>query len=132
MIPEDFHAWLPTAHHKIPELAEYIDEFLSLDLSTKTYYPRRYPRLLYIWGHSYEFDRDDNWDLIEKYCEKLSAKSDEIWFATNIDIYEYVTAYKSLIYSADGHRVYNPSLLTMWIDVDGETYTIKPGETIKI
>ena len=131
LLPDDFHTWLPSAHHTNPELTNYIDEFLSIDMSTKTYYPRRHPRLLYIWGHSYEFDRDDNWYLIENCCEKLS-KSDEIWFATNIDLYEYVTAYKSLIYSADGHKVYNPSLLTIWIDVDGNLFTIKPGETIEI
>ena len=49
---------------------------------------------------------------------------------TNIEIYDYVQAYKSLRYSADGHRIYNPTLLTLWLDAEGEIYSIKPGEEI--
>lgn len=131
-LPEDFHAWMPTAHHNNPKIMEYIDEFLNLDISTKAYHARRIPRLFYIWGHSYEFDRNDNWEHIEKICEKFAAKSDGLWFATNIEIYEYVEAYKSLRYSADGSMIYNPTLLTVWLDVQGKLYSIKSGETIRI
>lgn len=131
MLPDDFHAWMPSAHHGNPRLMEYIDKFLSLDISPKAYHARRTPRLLYIWGHSYEFDRNDNWELAEKMCEKLSG-NDELWYATNIEIYDYVQAYKSLRYSADGHMVYNPTLITVWMDVDSVLYSIKPGETITI
>ena len=129
MLPEDFHAWTPSAHHTNPEIMEFIDEFLKLDISTKMYLPRRVPRLLYIWGHSFEFDNNNNWELIEEICRKL-ADNDEIWYATNIEIYDYVQAYKSLRYSADGHRIYNPTLLTLWFDAEGEIYSIKPGEEI--
>lgn len=130
-LPSDFHAWMPTAHHNNPKVMEFIDEFLALDTSEKVYHTRRYPRLMYIWGHSFEFDRDDNWGHIEEICKKL-ANNDEIWYATNIEICDYVQAYKSLRYSADGHRVYNPTLLTIWLDVDGRLYSIKSGETICI
>ncbi len=131
MLPSDFHAWLPTAHHKNPKIMEFIEEFLNIDISTKAYHARRVSRLFYIWGHSYEFDRDDNWDHIEEIC-KLLANNDEIWYATNIEIYDYVQAYKSLRYSADGHIIYNPTLLTVWMDVDGKLYSIEPGQTIRI
>lgn len=131
LLPADFHAWMPTAHHDNPQIMEFIDEFLNLDISTKVYPARRMPRLMYIWGHSHEFDRNDNWSHIEEICEKL-ANNDEIWYATNIEIYDYVQAYKSLRYSADGNKVYNPTLITIWIDVRGELYNIKPGETISI
>jgi len=131
MLPADFHAWMPTAHHNNPRIMEFIDEFLKLDISTKTYHARRVPRLMYIWGHSHEFDRNDNWDHMEDICKKL-ANNDEIWYATNIEIYDYVEAYKSLKYSADGHRIYNPTLFTMWLDVDGTLYSVKSGETICI
>ena len=131
MLPADFHAWMPTAHHNNPRIMEFIDEFLKLDISTKAYHARRVPRLMYIWGHSYEFDRNDNWEHMEDICKKLS-NNDEIWYATNIEIYDYVTAYKSLRYSADGHMIYNPTLFTIWLDVDGTLYSIKSGETICI
>ena len=131
MLPEDFYNWVPTAHHNDPKIWEYIDTFLSWDISEGAYHARRVPRLLYIWGHSYEFDRDDNWDHAEAICERLSGK-DELWYATNIEIYDYVEAYRSLRYSADGHLVYNPTLYTVWFDVDSRLYSITPGETLRI
>ncbi|MBQ6894265.1 MAG: hypothetical protein IJN40_02070 [Clostridia bacterium] len=131
LLPDDFYAWMPTAHHTNPKIMEYIEEFLKLDLSTKTYHARRYPRLMYIWGHSYEFQTDNNWELIEQICEKL-ANNDEIWYATNIEICDYVNAYKSLIYSANGMTIYNPTLYEIWFDVDGVTHSIKSGETLSI
>ena len=110
---------------------KYIDKFLAIDISPKVYKSRRYSRLFYIWGHSYEFDRNDNWDRIEEICEKLGGRED-IWYATNIEIYECVEAYKRLVYSADGRRVYNPSVRSVWFDADGVTYEVRPGETILI
>jgi len=130
MLPEDFHAWMPSAHHNNPKLMEYIDKFLKLDYSNM-YYARAVPRLLYIWGHSYEFDRDDNWSLAEEICQRL-AHNDEIWYATNIEIYDYVQAYKSLRYSADGNMIYNPTLFTLWFVVDAKPYSIEPGQTLRL
>ena len=130
-LPTDFHAWMPSAHHNNPNIMEYIDKFIALDLSTKKYCSERRARLLYIWGHSFEFDGKNNWELIENICEKL-ANNPEIWYATNIDICEYVEAYKSLRYSANGHMIYNPTVIKVWLDVDGKLYTIEPGETIRV
>lgn len=129
MLPADFHAWMPTAHHTNPKIMEFVDEFLKLDISTKAYHAKRAPRLMYIWGHSYEFDRDDNWAYMEEICNKL-ANNHEVWYATNIEIYDYVQAYQRLVYSANGKRIYNPTLFTIWIDIDGKIYSIKSGETI--
>ncbi len=131
VLPNDFHAWMPSAHHDNPKIMEFVDEFLKLDISTKIYHTRRFPRLLYIWGHSVEFETNGNWEHIEEICKKL-ANNKEIWYATNIEIYDYVEAYKHLRYSADGHMVYNPALFTMWLDVDGKLYAVNPGETIRI
>ncbi len=130
-LPMDWHAWMPTAHHSNPDILEYIDEFLKLDTSINVYLARRAPKLFYLWGHSYEFDTDGNWELLDEICTKLGGKND-IWYATNIEIYNYVTAYNSLIYSADGKMIYNPTLYTIWIDIDGTQYTIASGETICI
>ena len=130
-LPTDWFAWMPTAHHNNPNIMEYIDEFLNINLSPDVYHAGRNPRLFYIWGHSYEFDRDDNWELLTEICEKLGRK-DDIWYATNMEIYEYVTAYNSLVYSADESMIYNPTLKEIWFDIDGKTYSIKSGETLKI
>lgn len=130
-LPADWYAWMPTVHHNNPETIEYIEQFINLDLSPNVYHARRAPRLFYIWGHSYEFETNNNWELLREICEKISG-NDEIWYATNIEIYEYVNAYYSLIYSADGTIVYNPTLFTVWFDIDGKLYFIKPGETLHV
>lgn len=131
MLPEDFYAWMPTSHHINPKLMDWVDEFIALDVSTKVYHARRQPRLFYLWGHSYEFERDGNWNLIEKVCEKFAA-CDDIWQATNIEICDYVNAYNCLQYSADGSMIYNPTLLTIWFDIGGKVYSINPGETLSV
>lgn len=130
-LPSDWYCWMPTAHHNNPQIFDYIDEFLKIDLSPEVYVANRQPRLFYLWGHSYEFDRNNNWDRIEKICEQLSGR-DDIWYATNIEIYDYVQAYNSLVYSADGKIIYNPTLVKVWFDIDGVGYSIAPGETLRI
>lgn len=129
-LPEDFYSWMPSAHHNNPRIFEFIDKFLNISDGVQSPASRQ-PRLFYIWGHSYEFDNNENWDRIEQICEKLGGK-DDTWYATNIEIYDYVHAYESLIYSANGTRVYNPSLFSVWIWVDGKIFEIKSGETITI
>ncbi len=129
-LPQDWYNWQPTAHHNNPEIMEYIDTFINLDISA-LYRANRDPRLFYIWGHSFEFSRNDNWDRLDEICKKLTGKKD-IWYATNMEIYDYVNAYNSLKYSADGSIVYNPALFEIWFDIDGTLYSIKPGETLKI
>lgn len=130
-LPTDWHAWVPTAHHGNPKLFEFIDKFIELDTSTKVYSPTRTPKLFYLWGHSYEFERNNNWELLDQICEKLGGR-DDIWYATNMEIYDYVNAYYSLSYSANCNIIYNPTLIDLWVDIDGKVYEINSGETIKI
>ena len=88
-------------------------------------------RLLYIWGHSYEFDRDNTWERMENFC-KMAGNNEEVWYATNIEIKDYITAMRNLVFSADQKIVFNPSAQTVWFGVDGEVMSIKGGETIKL
>ncbi|MBO5907354.1 MAG: polysaccharide deacetylase family protein [Clostridia bacterium] len=127
-LPEDFHAWMPTAHHENKNLFEYIDKFTSLDFD-KLYGSGKWPRLFYLWGHSYEFDRHDNWDLLDKICDSLGGRED-VWYATNMEIYDYVNAYNSLVWSADGLKAYNPTLTTVWFYMRGNIYSVKSGELL--
>ena len=127
-IPTDFYAWMPTAHHTNPELLSMLDEFLGFDYE-KLYISSRRERLFYLWGHAYEFDGDDNWSLLDEIGKRVAASKD-VWCATNTEIYDYVTAYGKLVYSADNTAVYNPTLHTLWFDRDGELYKIKSGETL--
>jgi len=130
-LPQDWYAWMPSVHHSNPKVLEITEDFLNLDLSSKINPAKRSPKLFYMWGHSFEFSRSNNWELLEDICQRISGK-DEFWYATNIEIYEYVNAYNSLVYSADETIIYNPTLYDIWFDVDKTIYKISPGETLKI
>ena len=87
--------------------------------------------MLYVWGHSYEFDRNENWDLIERFCAEASGIED-CWYATNIEIYDYVMALRALEFSADRDMVYNPTATDVWIKVDGEACMIPAGKLTRL
>lgn len=129
-LPTDWYAWNATVTHSHPKAAEYIKEFLALD-QNKLYRAKRWPKLFMLWGHSFEFDRANNWELLEEMCQLL-ANQEDVWYATCIEIYEYAQAYNALVFSADSTRVYNPTLLTVWFDVDGTLYSVAPGQTVTI
>ena len=123
--PEDFMKWHPTCHHR-DCLEDAKAFFHQLERGF-----RPYPRLFYVWGHSYEFDAFNNWEIIEEFCELMGGR-DDIWYATNIELYEYITAQKSLIISADNKTVHNPTATKVWFSESGEVYSINPGETLKL
>ncbi len=122
-LPDDFMAWHPTCHHgqKLMEKAEVFKNHVSW---------AKMP-LLYVWGHSFEFERENNWDLIEEFCKVVSG-DESTWYATNIEIVDYVKAIKGLRFSVDCSIVSNPSATPVWIGVDGEPVKIGAGQTVKL
>lgn len=132
-LPTDWHNWIPTCHHNNPHALEWAKEFAELDFenSPSLYGAHRWPKLFYVWGHSYEFDNNDNWERIEQLCEILCNKEDT-WYATNGEICEYVKAYESLVFSVDDSMVYNPTSQKIWFETDGVKYCVGAGETLKI
>ena len=127
-LPQDWYSWYPTAHHDNPEIMDYIEKF-NADFATVDYPSSRTPQLFYVWGHSFEFENFGNWNHLEEICEKLGNKND-VWYATNIEIFDYVDAYNSLVFSADGKRVYNPTVTEVWFEIDFKTFSVKPGQTV--
>lgn len=126
-IPSDWLHLNPTVHHTEPCLKVLTDKFLSGKPSDE--FKNREPWLFYIWGHSYEFDDNDNWDVIEDVCRRIS-QAGGVWAATNGDICDYVKCYQSLVYSLDGERVFNPSHRTVWLEIRGKVYGIESGECV--
>lgn len=120
-IPSDFLEWHPTCHHN-GNIMERAEKFLANPWGTQ---------LLYIWGHAFEFANAKNWDLIENFCAKYT-NDDRIWYATNGEIYDYVTACRRLITSADCSIVQNPSAQSVWIEHDNQIVEIKGGATVRL
>lgn len=121
LFPENWLKINPTCHHDNPKLFEIAEKFVNDN-------PRFGNWLFYVWGHSYEFEKRHNWDRIEKFAEYVGGKED-IWYATNIEIFEYIESYNRLVISADGKKVYNPTVTPLWVEEQGEIIKINPGET---
>jgi peptidoglycan/xylan/chitin deacetylase (PgdA/CDA1 family) len=124
-LPEDFLRWHPTCHHADEHLDELTDRFLAPQSRDQA------PKLFYVWGHSYEFDVTDSWDAMETFLDRISGR-DDIWYATNGEIYDYVTAYNRLIYTADGNCISNPSAISVWTLVGEQTYEIPAGGLVTL
>lgn len=122
-IPEDFMQWHPTCHHR--DCIECADSFFSPWAYENT------SRLFYVWGHSFEFERENNWNLIENFCQRMSG-DEQIWYATNIEIYDYVQNLRRLQITADNKIIYNPSAMELWFSYIGETIQIGGGETLRL
>ena len=125
-IPQDWLRLNPTCHHVNPALRELATDFVEERRKDKGY-----PLLFYLWGHSYEFEKDDNWEVIERFASYVGGRND-IWYATNIEICEYVEAYRSLVFSMDARRVYNPTCKEIYLEVDGNKCSVSPGETLEL
>lgn len=128
-LPEDWLKWNPTCHHDNPKLMELANEFLSY--KRPNYFWSYSPKLFYVWGHSYEFNDKNNWDVIEKFA-KLVGSRDDVWCATNGEIYNYVKAYDSLVWSVDSKLVYNPTAIDVYINCFGSKLVVKSGQTIQL
>ena len=128
-LPRNWYNWQPTCHHDDPAVFDYANRFVSDPADP--YIANHWPKLFYLWGHSNEFYYNNNWEHIEKLCEILGGKAD-IWYATNIEIHDYVNAFESLMFNTDNTMVYNPTLMKVWFYQDGEIYMVAPGGTIEI
>lgn len=120
--PEDFMRWHPTCHHN----AAFHDNGLIEGFVNCSGYPNL--PLLYIWGHSFEFEREQTWSEMDQLCSRLSGK-DEVWYATNIQIKDYICAVRALVFSADQQIVYNPSAVDVFFEYEGSQKVIHAGET---
>ena len=89
----------------------------------------QYLKLMYVWGHSYEFDNNDNWDVIENFCKYMGGR-DDIWYATNIEIIDYMDAAKRLQFSADYEKVYNPNACSVWLQLNSDKCVEIEGGTL--
>jgi peptidoglycan/xylan/chitin deacetylase (PgdA/CDA1 family) len=73
-LPENLMAYQPTCHHADEALMELAEAFIALR-------PDK-PQVFYLWGHSYEFDVDHNWHIMEDFCQLIAGRAD-IFYGTN-------------------------------------------------
>lgn len=122
-MPKDWLRLEATCHHNDPKLFELAKKFIE----DKT---KQSPQLFYLWGHSYEFEVNNNWNVIEDFAKEVSKKED-IWYATNIEIYDYSKAFEQLYFNTEMTMVFNPSAIEINFLYDGKNISVKGGETKK-
>lgn len=123
-LPYDFLEWNPTCHQK--NALPICEEFMKNPTDTWS------SPMLYIWGHSHELITEEKWQHVENIL-KLVSGCDDIWYATNMEIYEYMTAQRRLVVSADESMIYNPSGIEVYVEKDGKhIIKIPPRQTVYI
>lgn len=127
-LPENFLKWHPTCHHINNNIFHLLQEFIQLYNNDTKY---RKPQVFYVWGHTYEFDGRGDWDRIETFMQGICQKED-IWYATNIEIVDYMRAVEQLQYSVNGEYIKNPTRYDIWMNIDDIPYKMKSGEIVHI
>jgi hypothetical protein len=117
-----------TCHQADERVFELADQFVNGKLSNDWRTTEGW--LFYIWGHSYEYRTEDDWARMENLC-KILAGRDDVWYATNIELYDYIEAYRSLSFSVENDMVYNPSAYDVYMTHNGQKYCIGAGQTVK-
>lgn len=108
-LPREALAWQCSCHHW--DLEKLIQPFLSGFSGIQ-------PWLLSVWGHSFEFDQRDDWAVIRDQLERLSGHED-VWYASNIEIFDYMDAYDALKWTVQGDVAFNPSAVDVWVWLEG-------------
>lgn len=121
--PKDYLAWHPTCHYMEQDAPKLADQFLAMDSDRLS--------LFYLWGHSYELDGNDNWELMEEFCRKFGTAKD-VWRASNMEIYLYMEALDRLVVSCDQKILFNPSAQDLWVTADGRPVKIEGGKTVRL
>lgn len=122
-LPDNFYYWHPTCHENDPALPELLARFCGAED------PCDLP-LFYLWGHAYELDFDDTdrWARIEQTCATLAGRED-CYYATNIELYDYITAARAL--TEDDRTIRNPSAQSVWLEYRGARLCLPAGEALK-
>lgn len=126
-VTDDWLRLPATCHHNDDRLFELAEKFVAGNPSNERFKYTGW--LFYVWGHSYEFRTEEDWLRIEGFLSMVANREDT-WYATNIEIYEYVQAYRSLVYSQDATKVYNPSAIPVYMLHNGKKYVVSSGETV--
>ncbi len=79
-IPDDLMRYSGTCHFLNADMDKLFDEFFKDGNEEK---------LFYIWGHSYEFDTESCWHIIENIAKRLYERKDEIFFGTNKEVFGF-------------------------------------------
>lgn len=137
-IPKDFLRWFPTMHQfakaywepnqpekdkkELELFYKKIDDFLQ----TKEL------AVLDIWGHSWEMGTDQKkWNETEKFF-KLLANNQNIYYSKQIDLVDYINAFRNLKFAVDKNSVTNTSAINVYIKINNKVFKVIAGSTMNL
>lgn len=124
--PAEPLAWPATAHMFTENPLDVGQRFLKLLENPRS------SGVYFVWGHSYEFDRPTNrWDELEKRFKPL-AGHDCVWYCTNLELFDYEAARARMVIAANKKTAYNPSAVTITLNVDGVIIDVPSGKTVSL
>lgn len=125
--PRDPLAWPATAH--------MFTEKEELDVGQRFLKLLENPRaggVYFVWGHSYEFARPtDRWAELEKRFKPLAGHAD-VWYCTNIQLFDYEAARRRMVVAANKKSAYNPNGIPVTLKVDDRLIDVPPGATVSL
>ena len=118
--PTNWMRW-GTAGHCADGLDALWDRFEAMPVHDKVFF----------WfGHSHEFEHRLGWDLVESFAARIAPAN--VWHATNREIYDYVEAWRRLVWTHELDVVQNPSAISVWLLNEGNVLEIPPGATVEL
>jgi peptidoglycan/xylan/chitin deacetylase (PgdA/CDA1 family) len=137
-IPKDFLRWFPTMHQFAKaywEPNQPEKDKKELDLFYKTiddFLQAKELAVLDIWGHSWEMGTDQNkWNETEKFF-KLLADNQAIFYTSQIDLVDYINAFRNLKFAVDKNYVTNTSSINVFIKINTKVFNVLSGTSMKL
>lgn len=124
--PAEPLAWAATGHMFSQTPENMAERFKLMHAS-----PGR-SNVFFVWGHSYEFERSgDRWNEMHSLFEPM-AGHDDVWYCTNIELFDYEAARKRIIIAANQKTAHNPSALPVTLLVNREPFVVPGGQTVSL
>lgn len=121
-LPQDWMQVKETCRHADPRLMELAHTFVENKVVGE-------PWLFFLMGHAYEFESDNNWHVIDEFAS-YTGNREEIWYATNGEIFDYVEAYQNLIFHRNRNLIYNPTAIDIYFEENGKIFYVKSQQEL--
>ena len=122
--PQEPLLWATTAHQyaSAPTVPERFEELCNNPRSSGVFY---------IWGHSYEFHDKNDWAGLERIFKPLSGKTD-VWYCTNIELFDYEAARQRIVIAANRASAYNPNGMPVTLKLEDRLFDVPAGQTVPL
>lgn len=121
-LPEskDFMMWNPTCHDS--RALEHMETYMALASESIS--------LLYVWGHSWEFQDSVRWENMKLFCQSISSDKG-IWSVSHGELTDYLLALDNV--RIDSDHIHNTNKnAEIWVKTTQGIVCIKPQQTLQL